>query len=110
MAKRKVGLFYFIMLVISIVFLVIVFNIDTVEVITENVDETLNEEIILDENQSNVDVDPIDTAINESLENQTDDGLAYAKGCWCPGAIADYWSNDCSCNVQQVAPINEKTI
>ncbi len=110
MAKRKVGLFYFMMLVISIVFLVIVFNIDTVEVMPEQVEENLNEDIVLDDNASMEEVESIDSTTNESLENQTNDGLAYVKGCWCPGAIADYWSNDCSCNAQQIAPIEEKTI
>jgi hypothetical protein len=41
-----------------------------------------------------------------SFDNET--MVKSVKGCWCPGKIADYWSNDCSCIVQEAVLIEEK--
>lgn len=44
--------------------------------------------------------------IKNDVNENTNETISTAAGCWCPGAVADYWDNDCNCNVAQA--INEK--
>ncbi|MGE0792935.1 MAG: hypothetical protein AB7V77_02000 [Candidatus Woesearchaeota archaeon] len=107
MAKQKnkdnsIYLYFIIMILIVIIF-ILTLKIMNTPVVSENEElDTTITIVDLEEEKEDIIED------NITSDNETNDTMAYAKGCWCPGAIADYWSNDCDCNVQEAINVIEK--